>query len=59
MNVVKNEIVKELSKKYNKDEETIIFMLEFAMYKKYDLKDSIKLIEDFYAINAIKNAVQE
>lgn len=46
-NEVQN-IVKSVSKKYNKKEEVILLMFEFLKIKRYNIKDSKELIEKFF-----------
>ena len=46
--VVENEVIKELSKKYNKKEKTIKIMFEKCCDSGYELKESRELIEMFF-----------
>ncbi len=46
--VVENEVIKELSKKYNKKEKTIKIMFEKCCDLGYELKESRELIEIFF-----------
>ena len=56
---MKEEIIKELSKKYNKKEEVIKILLVLNKEKNGTYNDSKQLIERFFKINAINNAVGE
>lgn len=47
MNVVENAIIKELSQKYGKKEETIRIMLEKSINLGYNINSSIKNISAF------------
>lgn len=47
MNVVENAIIKELSQKYGKKEETIKIMLEKSINLGYNINSSIKNISAF------------
>ena len=47
MNIVKNEIIKELSKKYGKKENLIRIMVEKSFNLGYDLEDSLEEITSF------------
>lgn len=47
MNVVENEIIKELSQKYGKKEETIRIMFEKSINLGYNINSSIKNISAF------------
>lgn len=40
-------VVKKISEKYNKKEKTILLMLKFLKIKKYNVKESRELIEEF------------
>lgn len=41
-------VVKKLSKKYNKRKEVILCMIKFAMKQNYNLKESKEMIKNFY-----------
>ena len=47
MNVIENAIIKELSQKYGKKEETIRIMLEKSINLEYNINSSIKNISAF------------
>ena len=47
-NVVLDEEVKELSKKYNKRKEVILAMIKFCMKQNYNLKEIKEIIKGFY-----------
>lgn len=50
MDVVENEIIKELSKKYNKNEKVIQFMVKKCMDLNYNINEGKKIIEEFWMI---------
>ena len=45
---MKDEIIKSLSKKYNKKENILLIMIHEARKSGYDLSKSAKLIDEFY-----------
>jgi len=44
---IKN-LTKELSKKYNKKEKEILLMINFLIYKKYNIEESKRIIVNFF-----------
>lgn len=50
MDVVENEIIKELSKKYNKNEKVIQIMVKKCMDLNYNINEGKRVIEEFWMI---------
>lgn len=48
---MKDKIIKNLSKKYNKKENVLLIMINEAEKEKYSFIQSIELINEFYIIN--------
>lgn len=48
---MKDKIIKNLSKKYNKKENVLLIMINEAEKAKYSFIQSIELINEFYIIN--------
>lgn len=49
-NVVRDEMVKELSRKFGKKEKVIEIMIDVSLKKEYNITDLRKVIEEFYTI---------
>lgn len=63
---MRDKVIKNLSKKYNKKENILLIMIKEAEKEKYSFIQSIELINEFYIINntckksnAISNAIVE
>lgn len=48
MNVVEDEVIKELSKKYNKKKKVIKILLEECNSFGYNIKESIEIVIEFF-----------